>query len=365
MVVSAPRGTIWPLRPHTKAKHDLLGRYLDAWLPIMSKQNRGLVLVDAFAGPGVYTDGSPGSPIVMLKSFLEHTYRDKIIADLFYIFIEARQDRCKRLEAEIARLGQLPRNAKCKVVPGRYEEIWSEVVSQARGRGEQLYPTFLFLDPFGYKDVPMELTGEFLQFDKCEVLVYVPLRSIKRAIPQPKHAATLDRFFGTSAWRQTQGTRQLHDLFASKLRERCCYVRSFEIVARKATRYHLFFGTNHPRGLEKMKDAMWRVDPAGGSRFQDSTVEGQEVLFELKPDLTKLQDALRKRFPPGTKFSIKEAEDFTLFETPFLPRSHLRSGALKPLEESGELLVTSPRRRRGTYPEGTIMTFREQRGNSP
>jgi len=326
----------------------------------MSTRNKKLVLVDAFAGPGVYADGSPGSPIVMLKSFLQHSHRSKITADLVYIFIEARQDRFERLKVEIDALGPAPRNVYVRVVHGRYEECWSKVVSDAHGGG-----AFLFLDPFGYKDVPMELTGEFLQFNKCEVLVYVPLRAIIRAIPQPQYAGTLDRFFGSGGWRKAQGKRQLHDLFASKLSERCRYVRSFEIVAKKATSYHLFFGTNHPLGLERMKEAMWKIDPATGSRFRDSTVEGQEVLFAPRPDFSKLCHALRERFPPGTTFSIEEAEEFTLFETPFAPKSHLRRYTLRPLEQKGELVVlASPPRKRGTYPDGAVMTFRGRAGNS-
>jgi three-Cys-motif partner protein len=44
-----------PLRDadeHTLAKHDILREYLEAWLPIMSKWNRRLLLIDGFAGPG-------------------------------------------------------------------------------------------------------------------------------------------------------------------------------------------------------------------------------------------------------------------------------------------------------------------------
>jgi hypothetical protein len=41
-------------------------------------------------GPGVYADGEPGSPIIALKSFLEHRCREKITAELIYIFLSRR-----------------------------------------------------------------------------------------------------------------------------------------------------------------------------------------------------------------------------------------------------------------------------------
>jgi hypothetical protein len=38
--VAVPTDTIWKLEPHTGAKHRILGRYLDAWFPILGKFNR-------------------------------------------------------------------------------------------------------------------------------------------------------------------------------------------------------------------------------------------------------------------------------------------------------------------------------------
>ena len=47
-----PRTVTWPANEHTLAKHRILRAYLEAWIPIMSKGNRRLLLVDGFAGPG-------------------------------------------------------------------------------------------------------------------------------------------------------------------------------------------------------------------------------------------------------------------------------------------------------------------------
>jgi hypothetical protein len=50
-----PRDTIWPIEPHTAAKHQILRKYLDAWFPILATYNKRIVYVDGFAGPGRYT----------------------------------------------------------------------------------------------------------------------------------------------------------------------------------------------------------------------------------------------------------------------------------------------------------------------
>src|SRR5687768_1930123 len=73
-----PRDVLWDLDPHTIAKHRILRRYVDAWLPIMASYPRRLVLIDGFAGPGRYRGGEDGSPVILLKAYLEHQQRVRL-----------------------------------------------------------------------------------------------------------------------------------------------------------------------------------------------------------------------------------------------------------------------------------------------
>lgn len=67
--------TVWELEPHTQAKHDLLRRYLGAWFGIMGRSAGRIVFFDGFAGPGTYKGGEPGSPVIALKTLLDHSNR--------------------------------------------------------------------------------------------------------------------------------------------------------------------------------------------------------------------------------------------------------------------------------------------------
>jgi hypothetical protein len=121
--------------------------------------------------------------------------------------------------------------------------------------------------------------------------------------------------------------------------------------------YHLFFGTGHPLGLEKMKEAMWTVDPVGGATFRDSTQRDQMVLFELEPNFRQLRNMLGAHFG-ATPFSIEQAEEYTLLSTPFLPHSHLKRKTLAVAEKDGVLTVTRPKgAKAGTFTPGTTMRF--------
>ena len=68
-------GPLRPLKPHTRAKHTILDRYLGAWFPILATQSKQLVYFDGFAGPGRYAGGETGSPLIALNAARRHFAR--------------------------------------------------------------------------------------------------------------------------------------------------------------------------------------------------------------------------------------------------------------------------------------------------
>jgi three-Cys-motif partner protein len=359
--VSPPTTTLWPAEEHTLAKHKVLRAYLDAWLPIMSQRNRRLIVIDGFAGPGRYSTGEEGSPQVILRAYLEHDQRVTITSELVCIFIEANRARFNHLTSELQAF-QLPPNVKVVPLLGDYGQVFQHALD-ALGEG-QLAPTFAFIDPFGYGDTDLRLTSRILGFRRCEVLVYVPLRFIARFVEVDDAAAAMTTLFGDDQWRATASLAgdarvdALHDLFAAALGQHARYVRSFEMLDTTGNRgYHLFFGTQSEVGLRKMKAAMWEVDPAAGTSFQDSTVRGQLVLFGPRPDFAALLAMLKAKFG-HREFAIEEAIRFTLLDTPFRDDGHLKRSTLAPAERSGDLEIVHRVGRAGTYPEGTILRFR-------
>src|SRR5580698_959308 len=101
----------WDCPPHTRAKHQMLGRYLDGWYPIMSSWNGRIVFLDGFAGRGRYNDGTEGSPLVALRHLLDHRYFPNMLGRRFtFVFVEANADNAASLESELAafRAGREP-----------------------------------------------------------------------------------------------------------------------------------------------------------------------------------------------------------------------------------------------------------------
>ena len=71
--MTAPKSTVWDLSPHTKAKHGILKRYLQAWTPVLSLGGfPDIIYIAGFAGPGRYSKGEDGSPVIALREALAH-----------------------------------------------------------------------------------------------------------------------------------------------------------------------------------------------------------------------------------------------------------------------------------------------------
>ena len=104
-------GTVWPLKPHTAKKHEILRRYFQAWLPILAHTNGRVLYTDGFAGPGEYSEGEDGSPLIVLKAARDHKH--KLTSELYCLFVEAEEDRHEHLVGVLDRITP----SKCEVVP--------------------------------------------------------------------------------------------------------------------------------------------------------------------------------------------------------------------------------------------------------
>lgn len=356
--MAAANKTVWDLESHTRAKHAILERYLKAWMPILSHAGFPEILyIDGFAGPGEYSKGEDGSPIISLKTALG--YDPPLSAKFHFLFVEKDKNRAENLKSIIDGFA-LPRNFEVVVEP---ETTFEEAFVRHHGRltqlGRRMPPTFAFIDPFGWKGVPFAIVEKIMRHASCEVFINFMYEEINRFLGHPDQVENFNSYFGTDLWSQIVGietprerNRQLHDLYVEQLRGAAGvqFVRSFEMRnERDVTDYFLFYATNSRIGLQKMKEAMWKIDEFGEFSFSDATNQDQFVLFEKSPDFGYLRKQIVARFStqPAT---IREIEDFVLMETAFR-ETHYKRQVLAPLEKDGtlEIVSASPNRRKGQY----------------
>jgi three-Cys-motif partner protein len=358
--MAAPRQTIWQLEPHTRAKHEILKRYLQAWMVILSHGKFPEILyIDGFAGPGEYAGGEAGSPIIALDTALG--FKAPLTAKVQFLFVDKDNARADHLRRQVA-LRTLPANFRVIVEGGvtfeaAFEKRYMEFVRNGR-----LIPTFALIDPFGWTGAPFSLVKQILAQRSCEVFVNFMYEEINRFIDHPDQVANFNSFFGTDEWKRCVDetdprTRNkcLHNLYLRQLHTAANYVRSFEMSnTRDVTDYYLFYATNELLGLKKMKEAMWKADESGEFRFSDATDPKQLVLFEKAPNLRALRARMLAEFS-GKAVSVGDVENFVVVETAF--RETHYKGILKALEKDAGLKVidAAPGRRTGTFRDPNLM----------
>ena len=178
-----------------------------------------------------------------------------------------------------------------------------------------------------------------------EVIITFGPQSFLRFVSRLGPAAD-EVFGGKTTWRDIAA---MADACAKRQHVLTCYRKTlatagfshlldFELIDTRGESLYLVFGTNHPRGVEKMKDSLWEVDPVFGVGFRDPRDEQQEALFELTdPHLDPLTRLLRSRIDLAGSDGVRVAElrDFALYETVFRPQHVIR--ALEPLRQQGVL----------------------------
>lgn len=239
--MTAPPITLGPIQDHTLTKHEILRRYLQAWLPIMATHNGRIVFIDGFAGPGCYSGGEPGSPVIAMDTLLQHPYfrQPRPRREVVFVFIEKKPAFVAALRRELAKFEPVPSWVKVAVYQGDFAEHLERILDEVEVEGGHLAPTFAFIDPFGVSGVPLRLISRVTGRRRCECLINFMYESVLRWNKLPALRQHFDELFGTPEWRNMlaadeSGTRrdrivtlyrrQLHDV--GKVR----FVRTFEMI---------------------------------------------------------------------------------------------------------------------------------------
>lgn len=324
--MAVPESTVWDRDAHTEAKHRVLRDYFDAWYPIMLRTFPRLTVLEGYAGPGVYTKGEDGSPVIAIRALID---RPELLDGgriVRFVFIEEREDRLKKLRELIREeFPHLPTGVSVDYHHESCERIWETALDQADAWG---MPIFANLDPFG-PGVPYTLVERLGGNRSSEVLVTFMSDWLRR-FWSLEELDDGDVQFGSRDWRTVGSLEdpQAKELFLveeyQKTLDRAGLGLSapFRLTDEGGHSFYLIFGTSHRRGLDRMKYSMWRTDPVTGIQFRDPRDPDQGVLDfgEPEPDISPLIRMLTnelRRSRDGQ--TVEELKDFALFCTGFRP----------------------------------------------
>lgn len=382
----------WVYHTQTEKKHHILKAYLQAWYPILASSQDRLLVVDGFAGRGRYTpiDGITaigdaeveGSPLIMLKSLIEHThFGDKKydlakVKEVVFLFVEADPENHKLLSDALENykttLPEWPKNVKTRVSHCRFENTAENGIDEyilERSEDDTLrQATFLFIDPFGFTGIPMKLVSRLCQYrprHNVELLFNFMSDYIIRAAGETSQESNMTKLFGVNSteWRSFRNgkfaedstVQVLVDYFVSQLKERAAfkYIKPIEMKRQDGTHiYNLLHASQHFKGVTTMKDVMWRVDEAAA----------KDLCSRSKPIEVLLQEYLKDK-PPNAEVEVEDIGDFVVAETPFRRSDGTR--ALKEFENDGSISVVQGGRRGRGYLQGSAIIFNGVQATKP
>ncbi|MFF7928425.1 three-Cys-motif partner protein TcmP [Streptomyces mirabilis] len=355
-------GVLWKLEPATAAKHRLYQRYLDAWWPILlqTAQRTGysrprVTLLDAFAGPGRYQDGEPGSPVFILDRLLRHDAVDRMHLSprrVHLVFIEKDRARHEHLLSELhAYFGPL------KDLPVRVEvrrgEAGRDSLSVLDELGAWGNPILGIFDSWGSVNVPLHVMKRIAHNRSSEVITTFGPNWFSRR--EELNADILDMVYGgRDHWsaaadelRSDERWRVWLRTYRDALRRAGFgYQLQFELVPRTGQPLYLVFGTGSTAGLKAMKDAMWKVDDRDGESFRDlrtrgAEPEGQLDLFQAAGLAdSELLELVTQRLAIGAA-SVETVGEWLLTESArWLPKHAMQ--AARQMRQDGLIVVQSP-----------------------
>jgi three-Cys-motif partner protein len=355
-----PTDTLWNSQPRTLRKHQAYRQYLHCWMGKICQKFSRSAIVDAFAGPGVYLDGPDGSPVVIAKTFLEHS-RAKDFNLLQLICLEKRRDRYESLNTCLGRLPKVPHLDVPVPLLGSIQERFQAIRAASHGR-DPTTPVLWILDPFDISSLPFTFVKACLAGPRDEVLLTWFADELYRFSEDPTKERAIDRHFGSESWREARQHRgesrrkeKLLDIYQCGLRSLPgIHTGAFEISSKNETaRYALVFATHSDKGVECFNDMKWRMDPYRGRQVSEKRSMNQPSLFDDMPVLTPLRRWLKSLAGQALTFDELSRQAGRLG----FKATHLRS-ELAVLAEEGLAVREYPLDYTKTpWPEGSRIRF--------
>jgi three-Cys-motif partner protein len=387
-------GVLLHMEEHTRAKHRILEEYLKAWFPILATFDNRIIFLDGFAGSGEYDDEhhSPGSPIVAIQTALNHSLFPQKLStkELIFLLVEKLPERSAHLKGRMNILFKekaggkyevFPQKWTAEVITGEFSKETGPLIEGLEKKGLNLAPTMAFIDPFGYKDLNLDLLGRILRFPKCELLItymtgfvdrfcYDAMHedSIKQTLKIDDQVLDRVRAIKEPEKRDLEWLKLLNDGIVGAATRQADAVKaplgriyrlSFKLKDRgNHIMYDLVYFTKDLRGIDVMKAAMYKVNKDWNYTFSDYNFSpGQTKLFDFSNEVAWISDAaalVYLQFKGRKLVPFFEVQNYV--RDPSVPYA-FRKGILKALETEMKVIVHRGASPKGSFPENCFLDF--------
>jgi three-Cys-motif partner protein len=354
-------------------KARIVEKYFWAWAKVIISKVKGsssvqkIAYVDLFAGAGRYKDGSKSTPVKVLETAIaDPDMRNMLVS----IFNDADVENVNSLQQAIDSIPGIE-NLKYRPQISKYE-VGEDIVKTFQSM--KLVPTLLFVDPWGYKGLSLQLVNSVVKDWGCDCIFFFNYNRINMGLNNDAVKEHINALFGQVRADQlrellktlTPQERELTvvEYICEALKEMGGkYVLPFRFRHEMGNRtsHHLIFVSKHPKGYEIMKEIMAKesseqTQGVPSFEYNPATLQ-QPLLFELTRPLDQLESMLLDNFS-GKTMTMAEIYDQHHLGKPYIKKNY--KTALSNLESQGKVTVHSPedkKRRKGTFADDLKVTF--------
>lgn len=315
-------------REQTAVKHQVLTKYLSAFVPIVGSWASDITYIDCCAGPWESVDPSLKDTsfvraIEVLRSTREVLESRGKFPTMRCLFIEKDSSAFYNLKQYCDRVSDIEITAQNWDFTTRMNHIVRFVKER-----QTSFP-FVFIDPTGWEPLQRDLVAPILGMNPGEVLITFMTSWITRFLSD--RTKGFHRLFGGDLPRilQLEGEEQEQEIvrsYANFVHDtgKYQYVCTLPILKpdQDAFHYYMVYGTRHPRGVEVFKETEKNVIP-----FMHETRARAQQRRQYE------QSGQKSLFSPATQYKERKFTRFQIRNLE-LAKSQLR----KMLESSPQVL---------------------------
>lgn len=329
-------------KQQTNKKIEYVSEYVRLWAFVMLERDdiHTLNFVDCMCNAGVYHDGDCCTAVEVLQIF--SSLAEKYPHKNFRIWCNDNDP--EKIEVLKRVLSLFPKKQQIQVFGSRLDvNEYLDRLCQNSCLAKQMFKhgttTILYVDPFDFGTVEIPKVSAVLQKHYCELLFNFFISDYVRNIHQD--AGRIAKCLGGE---RVETKDDLIAYMRTQLRVgHIKHLFSYQFRTEKNVElYQIVFATPSSRGLEKLKEALWKVFK-GAEFHRNHTDSDQMCLFTAKDDedfslhtyATEARTLLCQKYM-GQTVSWNDLELF-LIEHTMLKETQIIRHVLRPLIETGAI----------------------------
>lgn len=303
-------------KANSKIKTLIVNDFLKAYFPIINYsfgQVNEIIYIDLFCGPGLYENGEPSTPLVLLDTI--NNFSEDIRKKLRIVFNDENLEYIKKL-GKLVELHEVYK--KLHFSPEILNKKASEV--DLRKYTTRKVPIFSFIDPWGYIDISADQIWTLVENIGSDCVLFFNSKRILMDINKETQNKHFRQIFGKelpeaqkvakderlSPWNKAQ---KLLELFSKNLCNRMANAKykdydlfilpfNFEVYDKENISHQIVFISKSHKAILEMKKVMGKHNNSTGVQLGfDSKDQMQSPLFNRQDNIeTEVMKSIKTYF---------------------------------------------------------------------